>query len=101
MQPEFSACAFDRDVREVRERTVGGADPQGVVGLLALVVSGVPATWLNTFCLLVSQAELDVYPLKPVWNVPSLPLPSILIVCGPYFAITNIEILKIKIAKRK
>lgn len=80
---------------------MSGADPQGVVGLLAVVMSGVPATSLNAFCLLISQAELDVYPLKPVWNVPSLPLPFLLIVCFPCFAITNIEILKIKTAQRK
>lgn len=88
-------------MRGVRERVVGGADPQSVIGLLAVVMSGVPATWLNNFCLLVRQAQLDVYPLKPVWNVPWLPLPFILIVCFPYFVITNIEILKIKIAQRK
>lgn len=36
--------------------------------------------WLNTFYLLFSQAEPDFYPVKLVWNVPSLPPPFILII---------------------
>lgn len=64
---------------------MGGADPQGVVGLLALAMSGIwafggSAMWLNTVCLLFSQAEPDFYPVKLVWNVLYLPPPFILIV---------------------